>query len=133
MGTSSKEFFWTLPLSLFVQAARGVGYVDLPADPDAIYRRAFPLQAVDNGLLYPHLGVLAAALKLGVPPREIRLAGPSEIALGERRRIPVSEQGATLIDFAGPPPSARSPSMFPATPTARSSNWPRDTPGTARR
>jgi adenylate cyclase len=113
MDAPSKEFFWTLPLPSFVTAARGVGYVDVPSDPDAIYRRAVPLRPVDNGFLYPHLAVMAAAVKLGVRPQEIRVSAPYEIALGRQRRVPVSEQGTILIDFAGPPPSARNPPMYP--------------------
>jgi CHASE2 domain-containing sensor protein/serine phosphatase RsbU (regulator of sigma subunit) len=103
----AKEFFWTLPIPGLLEAARGVGYVDLPADPDAIYRRAQLLRPVDVGRLYPHLGLLVAAQKLGVDPKSIRAGADRQISLGSKRRIPVSDEGTFLIDFAGPPPRYR--------------------------
>jgi serine phosphatase RsbU (regulator of sigma subunit) len=112
MRERTQEFFWTLPIPNLLEAARGVGYVDLPADADAIYRRAVLLRSVDVGHLYPHLGLLAAAQKLGVAPQAIRAEAERRISLGGKRVVPVSDQGSFLIDFSGPPPSAQEPPRF---------------------
>src|SRR5439155_1002768 len=98
----TRELVWTLPLPGLVKAARGVGCVNLPPDPDAIFRRATPMRPVDNGRVYPHLAVLAAAVKLGVPLGKIR-ADATAVRIGNRLTIPVSPDGTLLIDFAGPP------------------------------
>lgn len=108
----SRELFWTLPLPELVEAAGGVGMVDQPADPDAVYRRALLLRAVDSGRLYPHLALAAAARALGVGPEEIRVTERA-VLLGRQRTIPVPPSGGVLIDFVGPPPSAHRPSLFP--------------------
>jgi adenylate cyclase len=112
IGPTTKEFFWNLPLPELIEAARGVGHAELPADVDRAYRRVAPVRAVDTGRLYPQLALLAAAHRLGVEPREIRV-GPGHQALLGKRRIPLSEDGTLAIDFAGPPPAPGRRGTFP--------------------
>jgi adenylate cyclase len=113
LGPRSQEFLWSLPLPEFVAAARGVGFVDMPADADAVYRRTTLVQPVDNGRLYPHLSLAVAAGARGVAPGEIRVRDEFAVAIGEQRILPVSPDGTFLIDFVGAPPSATRPSLFP--------------------
>jgi len=113
MAPESPDALWSLPLPELVAAARGVGFVDMPPDPDAIFRRAVLLRPVDNGCYYPHLALAAAAERLGVPPREIGPRGERAVALGSRRVIPLSEDGTVLIDFVGPSPADGSAALYP--------------------
>jgi adenylate cyclase len=119
---STRELLWSLPLPELVAAARGVGAVNIDYDPDGIYRRVAPAWLVDNGRLYPHLAVLAAALKLGVAPHRIRVDNGRgrrtpdtrpALLLADRRTIPLSDDGTFLIDYPGPPLIETRPRMFP--------------------
>jgi adenylate cyclase len=109
----SKEAFWTLPIPNLLEATAGVGDVDVPSDPDAIYRRVVPVKAVDNGCLYANLAVLAAARGLHVPPQQIRVDPRFGVRLGNRRLIPIGRDGTVLIDFAGPPLLPNGDSLYP--------------------
>ena len=71
-----------------------------------------PAQPVNNGHLYPHIAVLAAALKLGVPPREIHADArtPEERIQSERRELGVDHAlvGGVLARRWGLPKSIAS-------------------------
>lgn len=83
----------------FAEAARGVGHVNIVADPDGKRRRVAPV-IWHEGKPHFQLGLLMAMDRLGVRPEDVRF-GPGVIDLGGKARIPVDERGETLIRFHG--------------------------------
>lgn len=90
----------TPPLPRLVEAARGVGFVNVVDSGDGIFRHTFPV-VTHEGRLYPSLSVSAAAGLLGVEPEQVVVRPGRSIDLGGRREIPIDRMGRMLIDFAG--------------------------------
>ncbi len=90
----------TPPLPGLVEAARGVGFVNVVDSGDGIFRHTFPV-VMHEGRLYPSLSVAAAAGLLDVEPDQVVIRPGRSIDLGGRRRIPIDRMGRMLIDFAG--------------------------------
>lgn len=88
-----------LPDPLLRDAIRGVGHRLIVADDDGIVRR-IPTALEANNARYPALGLAVAARVLGVtnivydlPSRNVQLGA---------LRVPVDENGNTLLNFASP-------------------------------
>ena len=90
----------TPPLPGLVEAARGVGFVNVVDSGDGIFRHTFPV-VTHEGRLYPSLSVAAAAGLLDVEPDQVVIRPGRSIDLGGRRSIPIDRMGRMLIDFAG--------------------------------
>ncbi|MCD6352520.1 MAG: adenylate/guanylate cyclase domain-containing protein, partial [Armatimonadetes bacterium] len=89
------------PLEVLADAAAGMGFADLRADPDGLYRRAPVLIADEQGHYYPHFAVEVARVALGKSPAELSQAlGGDSLRLGVE--IPLDRQGQTLINYCGP-------------------------------
>lgn len=89
------------PLPEIAGAARDVGFVDVVASPDGLYRESPPV-VLSAGKLYPSLWLSVAARALGVGAGDIQVRKGSHVQLGDQRRVPISREGTMLINFAGP-------------------------------
>lgn len=90
----------TPPLPGLVEAARGIGFVNVVDSGDGVFRHTFPL--VTHGQdIYPSLSVSAAAGLLGIEPSQVVVRPGESVDLGGRRRIPIDRMGRMLIEFAG--------------------------------
>jgi len=94
-----------LPTDELAQAAAGVGYVDIQADLDGVYRRFRPLMVGPESLLFPHFALAVAAAATGATPQAVVDRVPyDEVVIGApgRRPIPIEAGGTTLIHYNGP-------------------------------
>ena len=89
-------------LPVISRAARGMAYLDTPADSDAIFRSE--MMVIRLGKLYcePFILALASAYAHGAPTW-LTLAhfGVERVAIGPVN-LPVDEQGRMLVNFRGP-------------------------------
>ncbi|RMG64485.1 MAG: adenylate/guanylate cyclase domain-containing protein [Calditrichaeota bacterium] len=88
----------------YLEACQRVGFVNMPADPDGVFRR-LPLFARFNEHAYPAFSVAMALKLLNVESvfyddgqRRLRL----RTANGDEIRVPVDDQGRMLIRYQGP-------------------------------
>ncbi len=93
---------FTVPMAALAEAAAGIGYVDIQADPDGVYRRVTPLRAGYDGIIYPHFATEIARVASGSAPQEIVAGLPAgRIALANHRTF-VDSAGESLINYCGP-------------------------------
>ncbi len=90
----------TPPLPGLVEAARGIGFVNVVEPGDGVFRHTFPV-VTHQGRLYPSLSISAAAGVLGVAPDQVVVRPGESIHLGGQRTIPIDRMGRMLVDFAG--------------------------------
>lgn len=90
----------TSPLPGLVEAAAGVGFVNVVDSGDGVYRHTFPVVR-HGGQIYPSLSLAAAAGVLDIDPAQVVVRPGREVDLAGRRRVPMDRLGRTLIDFAG--------------------------------
>jgi len=99
-----------LPLPVLEQAASGIGFVTLQADPDGVVRRV-PLVAIQDARLVPGLALEAVRVSLAQDaPNLLASDGTGEtlsspgsavaVRLG-RREIPVNDAGEMWVHFTG--------------------------------
>jgi len=89
------------PVEVLVRAAAGVGFADLRADWDGIYRRAPLIMSDDQGKLYPHFALQVARVARDIRPDEIgRVLSASRARLGAD--VPLSPSAEALINYCGP-------------------------------
>lgn len=113
-GNPENLYRGTDPLITFPDlawASRGLGFLNLTADPDGVFRR-LPLLVRYGGAFYPSFAFRAVCDYLGVPPERVLLKPGRSIILkgakrpGEDRRrdivIPIDRQGNMVINFIGP-------------------------------
>ncbi len=90
------------PSPLFAMAAKGVGSLITPKDPDGVLRRIRPVSVGDDGQRQWHLGLLMAASELGLSLETAEI-GKEGIRLsdqqGTTRFIPLDRDGLMLIDW----------------------------------
>jgi adenylate cyclase len=90
-------------------ASRGLGFLDITADRDGVYRRA-PLLARDGDAFLPSLPFRAVCDYLGVAPGDIVVDAGAITLRGARRPggeardivIPVDARGRMIVNFVGP-------------------------------
>jgi len=93
---------FTLPIAALAEAAAGIGYVDIDADPDGVYRRVTVLRAGYDGVIYPHFATEIARVASGTTPQEIVAGLPAgRVALAGHRTF-VDSAGTSLINYCGP-------------------------------
>lgn len=80
-------------------AAAGVAHVNITVDPDGKRRRLAPV-IWENGKPRFQLGLLLAMNYLGVKPSQVTFESGA-IYLGDKLRIPIDENGETLVRFHG--------------------------------
>jgi adenylate cyclase len=93
------------------RAARGIGFLDIEADSDGVYRRT-PLLARDGDRFVPSLSLRVVCDYLGVEPDRIVVRPGRSIVLQDARRpgdrevgdieIPVDRQGRMTVNYLGP-------------------------------
>ncbi|MFQ5843766.1 MAG: CHASE2 domain-containing protein, partial [Planctomycetota bacterium] len=98
-------------LAKLAARARGLGFIDLEADRDGVFRRA-PLLVRAGGGFYPSLGLRAACAYLGVSPDRIAVRPGVSVTLRGARRpgeetgrdivIPIDARGRMRVNFVGP-------------------------------
>ncbi|MBI2301168.1 MAG: adenylate/guanylate cyclase domain-containing protein [Armatimonadetes bacterium] len=89
-----------LPTPDLLAACRGVGLVDVWADPDHTLRRV-PLLQNHDGRLVPALATRLALDWQNLRPEQLQAGWGRELRLGDRR-YPLSRIGTAALDFAGP-------------------------------
>ena len=94
------------PLSAYADlaaASRGLGFLNLVADGDGVFRRT-PLLIRYKGRIYPSLGLRVACDTLKVAPRDVVVTPARSIRLRGAREIiiPLDAAGHYRIDFLGP-------------------------------
>jgi len=93
---------FTVPMPALAEAAAGIGYVDIQADPDGVYRRVTPLRAGYDGMIYPHFATEIARVATGSTPQGIVASLPAGlVTLGDHRTF-VDSAGKSLINYCGP-------------------------------
>jgi len=93
---------FTLPIPALAKAAAGIGYVDIDADTDGVYRRVTLLRAGYDGVIYPHFATEIARVASGSTPQEIIADLPAgRVALAGHRTF-VDSAGTSLINYCGP-------------------------------
>ncbi|MFW5867479.1 MAG: CHASE2 domain-containing protein, partial [Armatimonadota bacterium] len=90
----------TAPLPGLIDAACGVGFVNVVDSGDGVYRHTFAVLEHEDRL-YPSLSVAAAAGLLGAEPEDVIVAPGEHVELNDQRRIPLDRMGRTLVNFAG--------------------------------
>ncbi len=93
---------FTLPIAALAEAAAGIGYVDIDADPDGVYRRVTPLRAGYDGVIYPHFATEIARVASGTAPQEIVADLPAGRVVLAGHRTFVDSAGTSLINYCGP-------------------------------
>ncbi len=90
------------PIKPLQEAAAAVGYTDIDADPDGVYRRAAPASVGYDGKIYPHFALEVARIATGHEPTDILSAiGEGHMSFGERS-VPLTRRGHMLINYCGP-------------------------------
>ncbi len=84
----------------FKYSVEGIGQINIRVDPDGKVRR-LPLWVSHGNKLWPSLGLLAAAKRLGYPLEKMRFR-PGSVILDNGVAIPVDVDGAYLVNFPGP-------------------------------
>jgi len=94
-----------LPTRTLADAAAAVGYVDMEADSDGVYRRFRPMMIGQKGLVFPHFGM--AVMQLATDAKGETLV--ADVARGQYRvpgragaPMAIDRGGATLISYCGP-------------------------------
>lgn len=89
------------PVAPLLKAAAGVGYVDIKADADGVYRRVKPLEVADDRNVFPHFSLEIARVALGLDKAQLAYGGGvGSLVIGSHTQ-PLS-YGRMLINYAGP-------------------------------
>jgi adenylate cyclase len=94
------------PLEVLARAAAGMGFADLQADGDGLYRRAPLLMADETGAVYPHFALELARVAAGLT-REQLAANVSRDSVLVGARIPLTSRAHALINYCGPSGTVR--------------------------
>jgi adenylate cyclase len=89
------------PVEKLAKAAAAIGYVDIDADADGVYRRVDPLRQGYDGKIYPHFATAIAQVASGIAPEQITSSIPQGyLQIGE---VPagLSADGSMLISYCG--------------------------------
>jgi adenylate cyclase len=98
------------PIPVLNSAARGIGYVDVDADTDGVFRSEIAVIRFGRRYCVPLYLALSAAYLKNAPLRLVVSSdGVRQVTLGDEE-IPVDEIGRMMIRFRGPP------GTFPAYP-----------------
>jgi adenylate cyclase len=98
------------PIPVLNSAARGIGYVDIDADTDGVFRSEIAVVRFGKRYCVPLYLALSATYLKSAPLRLVVSSdGVRQVTLGDEK-IPVDEIGRMMIDFRGPP------GTFPAYP-----------------
>jgi serine/threonine-protein kinase len=100
-----------LPVSSFLNAAKGIGHFNLNYDMDGTARRERLLYEY-NGLFFPSYTLRVATLYLNIPLEELKADIGSAIHIGSKVAVPTTLYSELLISFKGPRDSFRSFSFF---------------------
>lgn len=88
------------PLPEIVDAAAGIGYVNVVDSGDGVFRHTFPIALYDE-TPFPSLALAMCASLLDVSPDEVTVTPGQYVKLGSARTIPIDRGGRMMIDFAG--------------------------------
>ena len=91
----------TPPLTEFIDGARALGYGNVGASDDGVFRW-YILAMQFEGQVYPSLALSVAAADLGIDPKDIEIEPNQYIRLGQQGQLPLIGNGAVFLDFLGP-------------------------------
>lgn len=100
----------TMPIRPFLEAAKGIGHINLPEPEDGTYRGE-QLYYGYGGLFLPSYTAKLAALYLGAPRDQTGVSLGTAVRLG-RLEIPTTPEGALLVSFKGSAGSFKGYSFF---------------------
>jgi adenylate cyclase len=92
-----------LPFEDFLEGEAGVGFINMPTDPDNVVRHttvAFPMPDSPEQII-PSFHLATALVVDDLDPDSIVRANPGELQIGERR-IPIDSNFQVLTNFWGP-------------------------------
>lgn len=99
------------PLPGLVSASDAMGYADVSADPDGVYRTPVLVKATQDGqALMPHFSLAIACVARDVTPADALREAPDRLRLGDRTLplfggrlplVPIARQGGNLRAEAG--------------------------------
>ncbi|MCK4244339.1 MAG: CHASE2 domain-containing protein [Candidatus Omnitrophica bacterium] len=93
----------SLPLRNLIDAAKGLGVINLPPDVDGISRRV-PLFIRSGERLYPTLGLVVACEYLNISIESLKILPGKYVILPlsseNKIKIPIDKKGCMLINFA---------------------------------
>jgi len=99
-GQETDEF--VPPVPVLAHAAAGLGYVDIVADSDGIYRRAMPLMLSTADDVMPHFGLEIARLTMGLDPAQLAHSAATGSLAVKSASLPLDLNREMLINYAGP-------------------------------
>ncbi|UCC31844.1 MAG: CHASE2 domain-containing protein, partial [Phycisphaerales bacterium] len=104
-GRIPQAYDLTLPVEKFAKAAKGVGFVSFERERGGGVVREIPLAADASGALMLQLGLLVALDTLGIDRSSIAYErGHLSIGTGPAaRRLPLTPNGLTLLNWHAPP------------------------------
>ena len=111
----------TLPVDKLAEVAQGIGFVSFEREKSGGVVRDIPLLADADGSLLMQLGLLVAVDHLGIDHSRITCEG-NHLVLGSgggRRRLPLNEDGLTLLNWHVPQRARRWQDSFVHIPVAR--------------
>jgi adenylate cyclase len=88
------------PLPGIMDAAAGIGFVNVVDSGDGVFRHTFPV-ALYGETPFPSLALAMCAHLLDVSPDQVTIAPGRCVKLGTARTIPIDRGGRMMIDFAG--------------------------------
>jgi len=88
------------PMAKIMAGAAGLGFVNMPTDPDKVVRRSTLVDVNTFEVPFPSLGLAASILTTGLSPLDLKLQNERLIA-GERS-IPLNNLNQAMLCFWGP-------------------------------
>jgi adenylate cyclase len=102
------------PIPPLMDAACALGYADVNADPDGVYRSPILLRVTEEGRLLPHFTLAIACVTQGVSLKEAMQTGSLTVRLGERQvpleggvlwLRPIARRGDQFVGVGSPVPT----------------------------
>ena len=81
--------------------AKGLGHINVAADPDGKYRK-IPLYIGFNNTLYPFASFLLGCEYLGINEKEVKFIPGKSVACSKDLSIPLDENSNLLVNFTSP-------------------------------
>lgn len=100
------------PIPILLHAAKGVGYADVNADADGVYRTPNVVMITNDGTILPHFSLAIACVARGVALSDALRNAPHALRLGDRivpleggilRLQPIARRGGTFEKRMGAP------------------------------
>ncbi len=89
-----------MPINYFLDVVAGIGFVNIPTDPDQVVRRITLVDVNTTETPIPSFGLAVALAAKGISPAAIKLS-PGQLSTGGEK-IPLDNLNRAMPDFWGP-------------------------------